>query len=143
MSRFPCSVCKGRVLGKMAVAYWAWFKADGERTAWKVRYCAECAAKHFSQLFQTLRSNSTATDLFICTLCGGRNETDSDPVWLTLYVPGQQVRELEVNLDGACAAKLRGPLVSFGEQLENRELGSRRPSTVTSAWDALGAELPE
>lgn len=142
MSRFPCSLCHGRVLGKIAVGYWAWFLVDGSRSAWKVRYCVECAQKNLSWLFKTSPAALTNTSLFACISCGASCEEDSDPCWLTLYVPGQEPREWELQLDAACAAKLRIPVTSSGEKLLDRTAQMRGPSSLTSAWDALGLAPP-
>lgn len=142
MSRFPCSYHSGKVLGKMAVGYWAWFNAVGERTAWKMRYCVECAAKNLRFLFVLPQEVSENSDLFVCVLCGGTVQDDSDPVWCTLYVPGQQPREWELQLDAACAVKVRSPITSFGERLPDRAAEVRGPSSLTAAWDALGLAPP-
>lgn len=142
MSRFPCSFCHGKVLGKIAVGYWAWFLADGSRSAWKVRYCVACASKNLRWLLSVAPSVSESTQVFTCISCGASIGEDSDPMWLTLYVPGQEPREWEIQLDAACAAKLRGPLVSSGERLPDRNAQVRGPSSLTSAWDALGLDPP-
>lgn len=142
MSRFPCSFCHGKVLGKIAVGYWAWFTADGVRSAWKTRYCVACASQHLRWLFSPTLADSSSTDPFVCISCGSSCQQDSAPMWLTLYVPGQEPREYEIQLDSACAAKLRSPLVSSGEKLPDRNAQVRGPSSLTSAWDALGLAPP-
>jgi hypothetical protein len=55
-----------------------------------------------------------------------------------LYVPGKEPTEYALQLDGACAAKLRIPITSRGERLADRGGVVRGPSTTVSAWDALG-----
>jgi|SRR4051794_19261911 hypothetical protein len=138
MSVFPCSVCRGRKPGKLASAYWAWFLADGSRSAWKVRYCQGCAQQHLAQLFQTLRASDGTSDVFACLSCGTDASQDSDPIYLTLYLPGKEPEEIALQLDGACAAKLRIPITTHGERLPDRGGIVRGPSPSTSAWDALG-----
>lgn len=140
MSRFPCSFHQGKVLGKMAVGYWAWFNAHGERSAWKLRYCVECATTNLNWLFTAAQRMQTTQELFACISCGADCREDSDPMWLTLYVPNQDPREYELQLDGACAAKLRSPVVSFGEKLPDRSSQVRGPSSLTAAWDKLGLD---
>jgi hypothetical protein len=122
----------------MASAYWAWFRADGARAAWKVRYCASCATEHLSALFATLRGADPSASVFACLSCGSSAEADSDPIYLTLYLPQKEPLELAIQLDGACAAKMRGPIVDHGERLEDRGSVVRGPSPSNPSWDALG-----
>jgi hypothetical protein len=138
MSVYPCSVCRGRKPGKLASAYWAWFLADGSRSAWKVRYCHACAAENLSALFSRLREMDGTSDVFACLSCGANASEDSDPIYLTLYLPGKEPEEIALQLDGACAAKLRIPITTHGERLPDRGGVVRGPSPSTSAWDALG-----
>lgn len=107
MSVYPCSVCRQRKPGKLASAYWAWFNADGGRSAWKVRYCPACAATSLHELFKKLRETDGTSDVFACVSCGTDASRDSDPIYLTLYLPGREPEEIALQLDGACAAKLR------------------------------------
>jgi hypothetical protein len=138
MSVYPCSVCRGRKPGKLASAYWAWFNADGARSAWKVRYCQDCAVEHLSMLFQKLREADGMSDVFACVSCSASASQDSDPIYLTLYLPGKEPEEIALQLDAACAAKLRIPITTHGERLPDRGGVVRGPSPLTSAWDALG-----
>jgi hypothetical protein len=138
MSVYPCSSCRQRKPGKLATAYWAWFLADGERSAWKVRYCPACAQEHLLGVLSSLRELGESSEVFACVSCGASAETDSDPMYLTLYLPGKEPMEYAVQLDSACAAKLRSPIVTSGERLADRGGLVRGPSPTTSAWDALG-----
>lgn len=138
MSVYPCSVCRQRKPGKLASAYWAWFNADGARSAWKVRYCSACASESLSQLFATLRETDGQSSAFACVSCGADASLDSDPMYLTLYLPGKEPEEIALRLDGACAAKLRIPITTQGDRLEDRGGVVRGPSHGNSAWDALG-----
>ena len=138
MSVFPCSVCRSRRPGKLASAYWAWFNADGARSAWKVRYCPECAGESLSPLFSSLREMDGTSHVFACVSCGASAEEDSDPIYLTLYLPGKEPVEYALQLDTACAAKLRIPITIHGDRLPDRGGVVRGPSLGTSAWDALG-----
>ena len=137
MSVYPCTVCKQRRPGKLASAYWAWFRADGSRTAYKARYCAQCALAELQQLLGTLREAGTSTDVFACVSCGSSAAEDSDPVYLTLYLPSKEPEEFALQLDGACAAKLRIQIQSHSEPLADRGGVVRGPSPNTSAWDEL------
>jgi hypothetical protein len=138
VSVFPCSVCRQRKPGKLATAYWAWFLADESRSAWKVRYCPACAEQHLSALFNQLREMDGTLSVFACVSCGASAETDSDPIYLTLYLPGKEPQEIALQLDSACAARLRIPITTSGERLPDRGGVVRGPSSSTSDWDALG-----
>lgn len=138
MSVYPCSVCKQRKPGKLASAYWAWFNADGGRSAWKMRYCPACAPEALSGLLAQLHQSGESLEVFACISCGASAETDSDPMYLTLYVPGRDPMEYALQLDGACAAKLRIPITTQGDRLSDRGGLVRGPSPTTSTWDALG-----
>lgn len=139
MSVYPCSMCGVRRPGKLASAYWAWFLADGSRSAWKVRYCPGCAREHLHELLSRLfEMGAEATDVFACVSCGLNANEDSDPIYLTLYLPGREAEELALQLDSACAAKLRIPITEHGSRLQDRGGVVRGPSPSTSAWDSLG-----
>jgi len=138
VSVFPCSVCRQRKPGKLASAYWAWFNADGGRSAWKLRYCLDCAANDLLPLLRRLQDSDGTTEVFACVSCGASAANDSDPIYLTLYLPGKEPTEFALQLDGACAAKLRIPLTEKGERLADRGGVVRGPSTLTRDWDALG-----
>ena len=138
MSVYPCSVCRTRRPGKLASAYWAWFNADGARSAWKLRYCAQCAPGSLSEVLQRSRTADGTENVFGCVFCGADASRDSDPLYLTLYLPGKEPEELAIQACGACAARVRVPIVTQGDRLEDRGGVVRGPSPSTSAWDALG-----
>ena len=138
MSVYPCSTCRQRKPGKLATAYWAWFLADGERSAWKLRYCPACAQDALLALLTSLQESGVSPNVFACISCGASAETDSDPIYLTLYLPGKEPMEYALQLDGACAARLRIPITTHGERLADRGGLVRGPSPSVSAWDALG-----
>jgi len=138
MSVFPCSVCRQRKPGKLATAYWAWFLADGERSAWKLRYCPADAQEALLALLSKLREMGEDSTVFACVSCGADATNDSDPIYLTLYLPGKEPMEYALQLDSACAARLRTPITTHGERLADRGGLVRGPSPSASAWDALG-----
>jgi hypothetical protein len=138
MSVFPCSVCGRRKPGKLATAYWAWFDAEGTRSAWKLRYCLEDAPESLSILLEPSPSLESTSDVFACISCGTQATEDSDPIYCTLYLPGKEPTEYALQLDSACAAKLRIPITTHGERLPDRGGVVRGPSPSLSAWDALG-----
>lgn len=138
MSVFPCSVCRQRKPGKLASAYWAWFNADGGRSAWKLRYCPGCAAEALSALLKASSQLGETSDVFACIACGASAENDSDPIYLTLYLPGRETTEYALQLDSACAARLRIPITQDGTRLPDRGGVVGGPPPLTSAWDKLG-----
>jgi hypothetical protein len=138
MSVYPCSICRQRMPGKLASVYWAWFNADGGRSAWKLRYCPACAKKDLTILFSAPPEKDGQSSVFDCVSCGALAAEDSDPIYATLYLPGKEPMEVALQLDAACAAKLRIPITSQGERLADRGGVVRGPSPGTSAWDALG-----
>lgn len=140
MSVYPCSMCKARRPGKLASAYWAWFLADGARSAWKLRYCPGCAQEHLLSVLENSRLSTETQSVFGCVSCGLDTSQDSDPCYLTLYLPGKEPMEYAFQLDAACAARLRIPITQNGERLPDRGGVVRGPSPLTTAWDALGLE---
>lgn len=138
MSVFPCSVCRQRKPGKLASAYWAWFLDDGSRSAWKLRYCPACAADSLQLLLAASPASDGSSNVFACVSCGADASEDSDPIYCTLYLPGKEPMEYAVQLDTACAAKLKTPIMAAGERLPDRGGVVRGPSPTVSAWDALG-----
>lgn len=122
----------------MATAYWAWFNADGARAAWKQRFCASCAVDALQVLLSTLRNADLDSNVFACVSCGADASQDSDPVYLTLYVPGREPQEYALQLDAACAANIRTKAIAGAERLADRGGLVRGPSPLASTWDALG-----
>lgn len=141
LSVYPCSVCRQRKPGKLASAYWAWFQPDGGRSAWKMRYCPVCAAEHLTVLLAVSPSTETDSSIFACISCGTDAHEDSDPIYCTLYLPGKEPMEYALQLDGACAAKLRIPITSQGERMPDRGGVVRGPSPSMSAWDTIEHQL--
>jgi len=134
-----CSMCRHKRLGeKLSSAYWAWFKADGERIAWKLRYCLACAQDQLPVLSRAFSAAESSEDVSACLACGSETSEDLDPIYCTLYLPGKEPMEFELVLDSACAARLRIPITDNGERLPDRQGSMRGPSSSVTAWDALG-----
>jgi len=138
VSVYPCSECRQRKPGKLASAYWAWFTPEGDRKAFKCRYCPGCAVESLKSLLDALRLQDGNENVFACVSCGADASTDSDPMYLTLYLPGKEPMEYALQLDSACAAKLRMEVVKIGDPLADRGGLVRGPSLGISAWDAMG-----
>lgn len=136
MSIRPCSICKRRVPGKLATAYNAWFLADGKRICYRQRLCLPCLQNSLAPILRN--SNSTLTEEPTCPACGGTSTEDSDPVFITLYLPKQEPQEFELDFDAACAAKTRGVMSEGGELLADRQSAVEGPGAPQpSPWDDL------
>jgi hypothetical protein len=138
VSVYPCSDCRQRKPGKLASAYWAWFNPEGDRRAFKCRYCPGCAQTSLHDLLLALHQQDGNENVFACLLCGSDAHSDSDPMYLTLYLPGKEPMEYALQLDSACAVKLRAEVMKIGDPLADRGGLVRGPSPSVSAWDALG-----
>jgi|SRR5215467_1201742 len=134
-SVYPCSMCGHHPKGKLARAYWAWFRADGSRTSWSLRYCAECARRDLVKLLNDSSPAAESLDAFACVNCGGSAEDDSDPMYLTLYLPQRDPMDRALQLDSSCAAKLRIVITENGWQNPDRQTQVRGPSTNTHEWE--------
>lgn len=139
MSGLPCSMCRRRKPSeKYASAYWAWFREDGERSAWKLLYCFECAPASLALLSADGSMGETG-DASTCLGCGVELTLDETALlFCTLFLPGKERMEYALALCPACAAKSRQPLIENGRRLPNREEKVRGPSPSTSVWDSLG-----
>lgn len=137
MSALPCSSCRQKKPGKYAAAYWAWFNADRSRSAWKQRFCAPCAVANLQKLLLTLNSVNSDSTGYECISCGADTRSDSDPVYLTLFVPGKEPTEYALTLDGPCAVSMRVQAQIGAERLPDRGGVVRGPSPSDSDWDEL------
>lgn len=135
MVRAHCAGCGTRLGGKLASLYWAWFRADGERTAWKQRLCAICTGTRLGTLLAHSTEDSSA--LTMCPACGADASTDLDPIYLTVYPPKRERLDFELTTCAPCAARIRSAAQENAEKLANRSLPSSDDS-ATRAWDALG-----
>ena len=118
MSRFPCSRCGQRVLGRVASLYWAWFNADGARTAWKQRLCVACVKSTLRELLS--HAQDSTPDVCSCPACGSESTPDLDPIYLNLYLPRTDGQEFALTTCGPCAAKLRLIAQDGAEKLPDR-----------------------
>jgi hypothetical protein len=136
MSVFPCGICQKRKPGKMATIYWAWFRADNVRVAYRQRSCAD----DFLPFWAEWVSKALATDAS-CPGCGGSVGVDTDATYATIYLPKRDPVEAMVPTCSACAVRLRNLAQVGAMKLEDRggeDGGPRPPTSATSAWDALG-----
>lgn len=131
-----CSLCKERSREKLATQYNAWFVADGSRICYRQTLCPSCFVETYKGLLQS--SNSISTDNATCPACGGESETDSDPVYITLYLPKQEQQDFALDFDAACAAKTRGVMQEGAVLLADRQTQGRSSGAPEpSPWDEL------
>ena len=137
MSLYPCSACGQRAPGKLAQVYWAWLRADQSRVSYKQRLCTTCYCMHVLPVAAEAVSNVVA-----CPVCHAGTLDDMDPVYATIYLPGQDRTDAEMALCGPCAVEVRNRALLGAEQLVDRgaEVGGPSPQPVTAAdaWAALG-----
>ena len=93
MSLYPCSACSERVPGKMSQVYWAWLRADGMRVAYKQRLCSTCFITNV-----WIAASEAMNNLVACPVCHEGTADNMDPVYATLYVPGQPRMDAEMAL---------------------------------------------
>jgi hypothetical protein len=133
----PCHLCHKRVRGKLASLYWAWYLADNVRVAWRQNLCLDCLTEAFSTLFKSAAAADENSDT--CPNCGTKCGDDIDPLFAVLYLPGSEQREYELELDAACAAKVRLLVVDQGDRLTDRAGRGSGPTPPTdNRWAELG-----
>ncbi len=132
-SAYPCSMHGHKISGKLATLYSAWFRADGERTAWKQRLCADCVRQQLGLVLQHAAEENSAVTA--CPACGKDSSEDLDPIYLTLYVPKQESREFALTTCASCAATLRVQLQAGAVRLPNRGGSTGRESSADDSDD--------
>lgn len=137
MPRLVCSYCGERRGPKLATAYWAWFRADGVRTCWKVFYCVDDASNWLTKQLSNGSSTAENAPMSACLQCGTDTTQDLDPVFCTLYLPGLERQDFDIPLCGHCAAVLRSDITSRGIHQPNRQEAQTLEPVATS-WAALG-----
>jgi DNA-directed RNA polymerase subunit RPC12/RpoP len=137
MSLYPCSSCSQRVPGKLAQIYWAWMLADESRVAYRQRLCMQCMMQNAWTPIIEAQANVVA-----CPACHAGTVDDMDPVYATVFIPGQPRIDAEMALCAPCAVEVRNRALVGSEKLPDRQgaLGgsSPPPVTATDAWAALG-----
>ena len=137
MSLYPCSACSERVPGKMSQVYWAWLRADDTRVAYKQRLCSACFITNV-----WIAASEAMNNLVACPVCHEGTADNMDPVYATLYVPGQPRMDAEMALCPRDAVEIRNRALLGAESLQDRQsaLGGSSPPPPTAAdtWAALG-----
>ena len=139
MSLIPCDYCGTRVPEKLAQVTTAWYRADGERVAYRQRLCTACYCTNVLPL-----DKETDFKELKCPACGISTEHDMDPVYATAYVPGAGRQQFEFPTCAACAVHIRSRAQKGGAKMENRERVDgpvASPSTQPARdayWAAIG-----
>lgn len=129
----PCSGCGQREPGKLMQCTWAWYRADGERTAWRQRLCEDCAAASVLSLHANTLGNPS-----LCPGCHSSYDSDLDPVYCTFYPPGMGKVQGEYPTCAACAVHIRTRAQQGAIKMEDRPLVSegQGPSPQTK-WEEV------
>jgi hypothetical protein len=135
----PCSSCGLRSRQKLASVYSAWFDHDGERQAWKQRFCAPCLMQLTDGFRDSLSANSL--DVTVCPICGKDASTDLDPIYLTLYLPKREPVESALCTCASCAPSLRNLLQVGAQRLPDRQGSNQGPSNGAPDIDTF-ADFP-
>jgi len=139
MSLIPCDYCGSRVPEKLCQVTWAWYAADGRRTAWRQRLCTACFCSNLLPMDVPLDFGSLT-----CPACHISTEHDMDPVYATAFIPGQGKQQFELPTCPSCAVKVRAAGQKGAVKLEDQtsvEGPSASPSTPTtreSYWSGIG-----
>lgn len=120
-----CSIHRARDARKYASVYMAWFRADGVRTAYKSRMCLPGFKELLGECLAHVRDDTS--DVTACPACGSDASPDLDPIYLTVYAPGQERSDFGLTTCAACAAMLRSRLQNGAEKLEERPEFHRTP----------------
>lgn len=139
MSLIPCDYCHKRVAEKLAQVTTAWYRVDGERTAYRQRLCTACYCMNVLPLDKEIDFDNLK-----CPACGISTEHDMDPTYVTAYVPGAGKSQFEFPTCPACAVKVRVRSQEGGAKMVNRvrvdgpEAGPSTTTTRESYWAAIG-----
>lgn len=131
----PCSSCGKRGKSKPATLYSAWFDNEGERSAWRQKFCAPCLTVLMEPLRDGLLQESL--DLVACPLCNKDASAEMRPIYLTLFVPKQERTDYALTTCESCAASLQTLLVVGAARMPNREgySGAAAPeSPASDGW---------
>ena len=138
MSLIPCDFCRRRVPEKLAQVTWAWYRADGQRVAYRQRLCTQCFCTNLLPL-----DKDPDYDNLTCPSCGISTSQDMDPIYATAYMPGSGRKQYELPTCAACAVEIRNRSAQGAQRLEDRPVGGPGggPPTGTtreSYWAEIG-----
>lgn len=102
-----------------------------------MRYCLDHATTHLAVLFDASQRERQTLAVSDCDSCGVGLQEGSDPLFCTLYLPGQERTEHVLQLDSACAEKLRYSIRVGGELLPDRSAGMGWKLAKTDEWSLI------
>ena len=132
MSLQACNGCGERKHGKYANTTVAWWNVANKRLAYRLKICTDCFLEHIEPVRLAVES-----DEFNCPYCHTDPGPDSDPTYLTLFVPNFGKLQIECNTCAADAVKLRSFAVEHGELLQDVVVGGQGPGPQQAppTWD--------
>ena len=139
MSLIPCDSCAKRVQEKLSQVTWAWYRADGQRVAFRQRLCVTCYCTNLLPL-----DKEKDFDNLTCPACGVGTDRDMDPVYATAFVPSAGRQQFEFATCAPCAVEIRNRAQVGAQKLEgersSREAsgGLTTPTTRESYWSQIG-----
>jgi hypothetical protein len=98
MPSMGCSICRERPRGRLASIYWACWTGDGDREAWKQRYCKGCYGDACAEWLNELQLRGDGSRAGDCALCTDSNEDDLVQLFATGFVPGQDAYRFAFDL---------------------------------------------
>jgi hypothetical protein len=98
MAFLGCSMCRTKPRGRMANIYWACWTGDGDREAWKQRYCKGCYGDACSAWLDALFLAGDERPAGACALCPDLVEDDLVQLYATGFVPGKDAYRFAFDL---------------------------------------------
>lgn len=134
MALVPCSACRKRVIGKLTSIYIARF-SNQERVAKRTRLCRECCTEYADTVkaAKPLVGDDGGSGEWpeLCSLCGTKAADELDPIYLTIFEPKQEARQLTIPTCSTCSSNLWPQLTVGASQLADRSpSGNGQPSTL-------------
>lgn len=122
MAQAVCSYDRRRHSEKLASAYWAWFDQDGERHAYRVRYCLQHGQ---DVLLPLLRNMNDALDGIdpaeaCCVACGGLIPGGSVDLYAVLYFPKREPLRAVLPFCDGCHTPYFLDIEAVGEPMPDR-----------------------
>jgi hypothetical protein len=122
MPSLGCSICRERPRGRLASIYWACWTGDGDREAWKQRYCKGCYSDARAEWLDNLFTSGEASPAGTCPLCLDIVEDDLVQLFATGFVPGQDAYRYAFDLCPTHFAEAGGKARAGSEPLRDRGL---------------------
>jgi hypothetical protein len=133
----PCALCGKREPGKLTHCTWAWYRADGERSAWLQKLCFTCVCTSLVPLVTAAREEPLK-----CPVCHTDPGDDMDPVYCTYFLEGVGKQQGEWATCGPCAVAVRERAQRGATKREDRPIQSEgQGSSPQTDWRELYRSL--